>query len=63
MVTLGDEGWDDGTSHVAPTEMSELRLGLVELCCYFSDISFKKTFCLMNIRPQDLLSHEPTLLV
>jgi len=26
-----------------------------------SDISFKKTFCLMNIRPQDLLSHEPTL--
>jgi len=22
---------------------------------------FKKTFCLMNIRPQDLLSHEPTL--
>jgi len=27
----------------------------------FSDTSFKKTFCLMNIRPQDLLSHEPTL--
>jgi len=26
-----------------------------------SDISFKKTFCLMNIRPQDFLSHEPTL--
>ena len=26
-----------------------------------SDTSFKKTFCLMNIRPQDLLSHEPTL--
>ena len=24
-----------------------------------SDISFKKTFCLMNVRPQDLLSHEP----
>ena len=27
----------------------------------YSDTSFKKTFCLMNIRPQDLLSHEPTL--
>ena len=27
----------------------------------YSDISFKKTFCLMNIRPQDFLSHEPTL--
>ena len=26
-----------------------------------SEISFKKTFCLMNIRPQDFLSHEPTL--
>jgi len=26
-----------------------------------SDTSFKKTFCLMNIRPQDLLSHEQTL--
>ena len=26
-----------------------------------SDTSFKNTFCLMNIRPQDLLSHEPTL--
>jgi len=26
-----------------------------------SDISFKKTFWLMNIRPQDFLSHEPTL--
>jgi len=28
---------------------------------YMSDISFKKTFCLMNIRPQDFLSHDPTL--
>jgi len=28
MVTLGDEGWDDGTSHVAHREMPELRLGL-----------------------------------
>jgi len=27
----------------------------------WSDISLKKTFCLMNIRPQDFLSHEPTL--
>jgi len=27
----------------------------------FSDITFKKTFCLMNIRPQDFLSHEPTV--
>ena len=26
-----------------------------------SDVSFKKTFCLMNICPQDLLSHEPSL--
>ena len=26
-----------------------------------SDISFKKSFCLMDIRPQDLLSREPTL--
>jgi len=25
------------------------------ICC------FKKTFCLMKVRPQDLLSHEPTL--
>ena len=25
-----------------------------------SVISFKKTFCLMNFRPEDLLSHEPT---
>ena len=33
------------------------------LCQGESDISFKKTFCLMNIRPQDLLSHESTLLV
>jgi len=31
------------------------------LCMGESDISFKKTFCLMNIRPQDFLSHEPTL--
>jgi len=28
---------------------------------HISDLSFKKNFCLMNIRPQDLLSHEPTL--
>jgi len=33
------------------------------MCMGESDISFKKTFCLMNIRPHDLLSHEPTLLV
>ena len=26
-----------------------------------SNISFKKTFCLMNIRPEDLFSHEQTL--
>jgi len=26
-----------------------------------SDHSFKKTFCLMNISPTNLLSHEPTL--
>jgi len=26
-----------------------------------SDISFKKTFCFINIRPQNLLSDEPTL--
>jgi len=30
-------------------------------CMGESDISFKKTFCLMNIHPQDFLSHEPTL--
>ena len=33
------------------------------ICVDISDISFKKTFCLINIRPQDLLSHEPALLV
>jgi len=31
------------------------------LCMGESDISFKKTFCLMDTRPQDFLSHEPTL--
>ena len=28
---------------------------------YVGIFCFMKTFCLMNIRPQDLLSHEPTL--
>jgi len=29
-----------------------------EVATISSDTSFKKTFCLMNIRPQDQLSHE-----
>jgi len=33
------------------------------LCMGENNSWFKKTFCLMNIHPQDLLSHEPTLLV
>ena len=45
----GDEGGPGG--HQRNTQLGSS----------LSDISFKKTFCLMNIRPQDLLSHEPTV--
>ena len=36
-------------------------LYLRAMCMGQSDNSFKKTLCLMNIYPQDLLSHEPIL--